>query len=210
MPALAPWSAAAVKMMPRIGPAHGAHSRPVATPSRADDQTLSFSPGWRFGQARPERDQRPGHAVGNAREDQRDAEQSKQHQRRPAADRIGADRPAAADRGEGRDDRERSGHSGQQRQSAAHEAAVGAREHERQHRQDARAEDGQDAAQIGEQDDQHFRASPLTEWPAPSSPDAATDTAVEPDRMQAACIQAPLCPRNLVRSCSKAARQKRE
>ena len=47
------------------------------------------------------------------------------------------------------------GHPGEHRQGAAREAAVGAREHERQHRQDARAEDGQHAAEISEQDDQH-------------------------------------------------------
>ena len=37
----APWSAAAVKMMPRIGPAQGAQRSPVATPSITEDQMLS-------------------------------------------------------------------------------------------------------------------------------------------------------------------------
>ena len=41
------------------------------------------------------------------------------------------------------------------RQRTAQEAAAGAREDERQHRQDARADDGQYATQICEQDDQH-------------------------------------------------------
>ena len=41
---LAPCSAAPVKMRPRIGPAQGAHNSPVATPSTAEDQTLSFWP----------------------------------------------------------------------------------------------------------------------------------------------------------------------
>ena len=150
---LAPWIAAAVKMMPRIGPAHGAHSRPVATPSTADDQTLLVVPSLRH--PRSERDQRPGQPVGDLGEDERQAEQREQRQRRPAADRIGLDRPAAADRGQGGDERECRRHPDEHRQRTAHEAAAGAGEDEGQDRQDARAEDGQDSAQIGEQDEQH-------------------------------------------------------
>ena len=44
----------------------------------------------------------------------------------------------------------------QQRQAAAHERLVGAREHERQHRQDARADDGQHAAEIGQDEKDHL------------------------------------------------------
>ena len=50
----------------------------------------------------------------------------------------------------------RSRHADQHRQRAAHEAAAGAGEDERQNRQDARADDGQHAAEISEQDDQHM------------------------------------------------------
>ncbi len=45
MLALAPLSAAVVKMIPRIGPAHGAHNKPVATPRIAEEVTLSPPPG---------------------------------------------------------------------------------------------------------------------------------------------------------------------
>ncbi|MDR8787910.1 hypothetical protein FEP82_05907 [Burkholderia multivorans] len=38
VPTFAPCSAAPVSMRPRIGPAQGAHSRPVATPSSSDDK----------------------------------------------------------------------------------------------------------------------------------------------------------------------------
>ncbi len=53
MPALAPLSAAAVNMMPRIGPAQGAQSKPVATPSTTEDQMLSGLPGCRSDMREP-------------------------------------------------------------------------------------------------------------------------------------------------------------
>ena len=106
-------------------------------------------------QARAERDDGAGEAVGDLREDEGDPEQGEQDQRRPAADFVGAHRPAAADRRERRDRGEGHRHSGEQGQGAAGKAAVGAREHERQHRQDAGADNGQHAAQIGKKDDQH-------------------------------------------------------
>ena len=158
---LAPWSAAAVKIMPRIGPAHGAHSRPVATPSTAEDQ--SFPSALRAPASR-EPSATSGRVMRSERlrEDQRDPEQREQDQRRPAAELVGANRPAAADRCKRRDNGEGRGHADEQRQGAADEAAVGAGEDERQHRQDARADNGQHAAQIGKKDDQH--AESLAPW----------------------------------------------
>ena len=49
-------------------------------------------------------------------------------------------------------------HPDEQRQSAADEWLIRPREDERQHRQDARAEDGQHAAEVGEDEDGHLRA----------------------------------------------------
>lgn len=82
------------------------------------------------------------------------AEQGEQRQRRPAPDFVRAHRPAAVDRRERRDGGEGQRHPAEQRQGAAHEAAVGPREDEGENWQDARADDGQDAAEIGEQDHQ--------------------------------------------------------
>ena len=92
-------------------------------------------------------------AVGEVGEDQQQREAGQQRERDPAAIAVGGDRPAAADRGERGDPGEGQRHAAEQGQAVGQERAVAAREHERQHRQDARAEDGEDAAEIGEEDD---------------------------------------------------------
>ena len=102
-----------------------------------------------------ERDQRPRHPVGERARQQRHAEERQQYQRQNAPVLVGMHRPSAADRRKGRDQRKRQRHAEQQRQSALEERLVRAREDERQHRQDAGAEDRQHAAEIGEDEQGH-------------------------------------------------------
>ena len=68
---------------------------------------------------------------------------------------LACDRPAAADGGQRRDGGEGRGHAEQHRQAAAHERPVGPGEDEGQHRQDARADDRQHAAEIGQDEQDH-------------------------------------------------------
>ena len=98
--------------------------------------------------------QGPSHPIRDAGKNKRDSEQCEEDQRSPSPGVIGPYCPASADGRKGRDHRKGRGHSGQHRQGRATEATVGARENERQYRQDAWAEDGEDAAEIGEKDDQ--------------------------------------------------------
>ena len=147
--------AAAVKMIPRIGPAHGAHNRPVATPSTSDDPIDSFRPAA----ALDNRDPRAtsGRVARSDRAGKASARPNKASNAK-AAQRPGfvcADRPVPANRGKRGDDCERQRHSGEKRQRAAREAAVGAGEDERQDRQDAGADDGQHAAEEGKDHNQH-------------------------------------------------------
>ena len=119
-------------------------------PSSNEGQTLPLLVAvGGFGQASAKRDQRPRQAVGEFRKEQRDAKQSQKRDRDVASIFIGLHRPAAADRRQRRDDREGQAHAKQHRQAAAKERLVGAGEHERQHRQDAGAGDGQHPADIG-------------------------------------------------------------
>ena len=68
---------------------------------------------------------------------------------------VGLHRPAAADRGQRGHDGEGHRHAEQHRQAALDEGLVGAGEDEGQHRQDARADDGQHAAEIGQDEQDH-------------------------------------------------------
>jgi hypothetical protein len=77
-------------------------------------------------------------------------EQRKEHQGREATVLVRLDRPAAADGGKRRDAYECDGHAKEQRQSSPQERLIGAGENEGQHRQDTRAEDRNDARQIGQ------------------------------------------------------------
>ena len=119
-----PASAAPVRIRPRIGPAQGAQSRPVATPSRKDGPIRSCpaaasSADWdsRAPSATSGRVSRSA----SAGKQQRQAEQAEQDQRRPAAGLVGLHRPAAADRRQRRHQREGERHAGQQRQAAPQE-----------------------------------------------------------------------------------------
>ena len=68
-------------------------------------------------------------------------------------------------RRQSRDDREGRGHSAEHRQRRAHERPIRAREHERQHGQDARAENRQDSAQDKrEGSQQHRRVMARFSW----------------------------------------------
>ncbi len=87
--------------------------------------------------------------------DKRQSKECKQRQRDGAAVLIGLHRPSAGDGRERGDSGKRQRHAGEHRQAASHEGAVGACEHERQHRQDAGAHDRQHPAQIGEQEQDH-------------------------------------------------------
>ncbi len=117
----------------------------------------------RLRQPRAESDQRPHHAVSEPVKDERQSKQREQRQCNSAAVLIGLHRPSAGD-GRQRGDRgKRHRHADEHRQAAPHEGAVGAREHERQHRQDAGADDRQHPAQIGEQEQDH-RKSAVRPW----------------------------------------------
>ena len=69
---------------------------------------------------------------------------------------IGFNHPTSADGGQGGDQGEGQGHARQHRQSAADKRLVGAGKDEGQDRQDAGAGDGQDAAEIGQKQEQHL------------------------------------------------------
>ena len=155
MPRVAPWIAAAVKMIPRIGPAQGAHSNPVATPSTSEDQIDFFLARCRSDSLDPNATNGRVARSESAGKDERQPEQRKQQQGSPPADLVGANRPGSADRGKRSDDREGQRHARKQRKRAAREAAVGPRENKGKHGQDARADDRQHAAEEGKQRDQH-------------------------------------------------------
>jgi hypothetical protein len=91
--------------------------------------------------------------VGKARKQESQAEYGKQRDGEPAAVLVGLSDPAAADGSERRHQSERQRHACEQRQTAAYERLIGARKDERQHRQNARAEDRQGAAEVGKNDE---------------------------------------------------------
>ncbi len=91
--------------------------------------------------------------VGKARKQEGQAEYSEQGDGEPAAVLVGLGDPAPADGSKRRYQSEREGHADEQRQAAAYERLIGARKDERQHRQNARAEDGQGTAEVGENDE---------------------------------------------------------
>ena len=108
-----------------------------------------------FGQSPAERDQRPRQPIGQLGKEERHAEQREKRDRRIAAVFIGLHRPAAADCRQRRDDGESRGHAEEQRQTPAQKRLVGAGEHERQHGQDAGAENCQHAADIRKKKQEH-------------------------------------------------------
>ncbi len=112
----------------------------------------------RLRQPRPERYQRPRQIIRQGREKQDDAEDGEQHKRRIAAILVGLHRPAATERRQRRNGREGRRHADKHRQRAAQKRLAGAREDERQHRQDAGADDGQHAPEISENEEDHDRS----------------------------------------------------
>ena len=121
---LAPSSAAPVRIRPRIGPAHGAHSNPVATPSSRDRPTLGFpSEPAEFCETAAQPHQRPREPVRQRRPKQRQPENRQHHQSRDAAVLIGAHRPSAAGRGNRGERRKRERHPRQQAEARSFETA---------------------------------------------------------------------------------------
>jgi hypothetical protein len=115
----------------------------------------------RLRQPRADGDQGLHQPVGEGRKQQGEPEHGQQDQRRHAAILIGRHHPAAGDRRQARDHGKCQRHADQHRQAAAQERTIGARQHERNHRQDARAHDGQHAAEIGEKKQDHWRLTAL-------------------------------------------------
>jgi hypothetical protein len=91
--------------------------------------------------------QRAREAFGERGEDQRQAEDAEENESGNASELVGADCPASADGGEAGDQREGDCHARQQRQAALAKWLVGAREDKRQHRKNARTEDGENATE---------------------------------------------------------------
>jgi hypothetical protein len=100
-------------------------------------------------------DERAGEAVGERREEQREAEDGEEDECGDAAKLIGADGPASSDGGEAGYKREGEGHAGQKGKAGFEEGTVRAREDERKDGEDARAEYGQNAAEICDYQEEH-------------------------------------------------------
>ena len=113
----------------------------------------------RLGKPRTGGDQRPGHPLGKLGDQQGQAEDREQHDGRQAAILVRLDGPAPADRGERGDAGEGERHADEHRQTAAQERLLGAREHERKHRQDARADDRQHPGEIRHREQDHLRVT---------------------------------------------------
>jgi hypothetical protein len=117
-------------------------------------------------QSRPKGDKRPRHAFDDPGEQQRDPEQSEQRHRRDAAVLIGLDDPAAGNRRQGCNDGEGQRHPGKHRQTAARERPIRPGEDERQDRENARADDRQNAAEIRQEEQDHWLCASLGTTPS--------------------------------------------
>jgi hypothetical protein len=102
-----------------------------------------------------ELDQGTGEAIGERGEEQREAEEGEKDEGGDAAELIGADDPASSDGGEAGYEREGEGHAGEKGKAGFEEGAVRTGEDERQDREDAGAEYGENAAQVGEKKQEH-------------------------------------------------------
>ena len=111
----------------------------------------------------PERDERTGERIRRAPRQQRDAEHGKHDERYDATCRIQLHGPAASDGRECRDPGERQGHAEEQRQRAAGERLVAARERKGQNRQHAGAQDREHAAQECQECQKHGFSPPRPE-----------------------------------------------
>ncbi len=144
---LAPCRAAPVRMRPKIGPAQGAQSSPVPIPSKKEFRTLG--PESEFCESRL-----PSCTSGRDRRSASDEKSKvrpntrKEDQGGDTAELVGPYRPTSAHRRQAGNQSKRDRHTGKQRQTALAEGLIGAREHERQHRQDAGAENGEHPAEI--------------------------------------------------------------
>ena len=122
---------------------------------RRDRRALARCIRCRFRKTRAKRYQRTRQAIRQVRKQQRQSKHRQQHDGDIAPPGIGLHCPAAADCGERCYCSEGHGHANQQRQATAHEWLIGAREHERQDRQDAWAENGQHTTDIGQKKQNH-------------------------------------------------------
>jgi hypothetical protein len=100
-------------------------------------------------------DERPRHPIGEGGNEECDPEERKEGDRGVAAILVDRDGPAAAERCQAGNGGKGRRHAEEQGQYAAQEGLAGASEHERQHRQDAGADDGQNAAQISQDEEDH-------------------------------------------------------
>ena len=129
--------AAPVRMSPRMGPAQGAHSRPVPMPSR--NELVALGPASEFCERRlPRRTSGRDSRSASEGKDPSQPENAKQHQSRDAAELVGADGPPSADGRETGHESEGDGHESQQRERALAEWLVGTCEDERQHRRECK------------------------------------------------------------------------
>src|SRR4029079_8206846 len=131
--------------------------RPEQTRRDAEQQRRSRA-AVRAGRSREsvaERDARAAQPIGEARQEQREPEHEHERERDPPSPLVRSHDPAAADGRERRNDGERNRHPDEQRQTAAPKRLVGAREHERQHRKDAWAQDREQTAQKSKYEQQH-------------------------------------------------------
>ena len=152
-------------------------------------------------QARTERDQRPGHPV----------RQRSGRPERSRTERAGPAPPSGRSHWRAPPSRRRPPPASRRRRRSTAiptssgnvlrmKLPPGAGEHERQHRQDARADDGQDSAEISEQDDQH-RCACGTGWLATALtpqqlnifpiPEGKSQFRVSPGRQRAGKFRTP-------------------
>ena len=104
-------------------------------------------------------DQRLRNAIRDGGKQQRNAEQREQHQGGDPAVFVGRDRPPTGNSRERRDNGECQRHADQHRQAAFQKRPVGPGEHERQNGKNAGADDGQHAAEIGQDEKKHCQDS---------------------------------------------------
>jgi hypothetical protein len=128
--------------------AHAQQQRREHRRARADGRLLPRQP-------QAQRHQRAREPVGHRGQQQRHAEQRQHRQRRVAPVLVQRDHPAAAHRRQRGDGGKGQRHAQQHGQAVGAKGAVGAREHEGQHRQDARAQDGEHTTQVGDDEEQH-------------------------------------------------------
>ena len=140
------------------GPAHGAQTNPVATPSSTDLPCGGVVVGARsspISQPRSDRHQRRHHAVSQSGKQHRQSEQRHHGKGDGPAMAVHFHRPAPGHRCQRRHRRKGEDETRQQRQAAARKRPVGARQHERQDRKDAGRCNREQAGQIGKDKERH-------------------------------------------------------